>query len=266
MAALPPGVGLLHGGAAWRQLSAALLALASLAAAAAWLGYVPAQLLQAAAKRLAAAEPPVLAAAGLEGAAAAVQQQAAAAAAAAEGSGGGEDSDGLGGAALDWYRLDEKLQLFSSVLRLLTCNSIEQRGGTPGLPSAGGSGARSIGGQQEAPADLGLADSGSSTLVRQQALLLLQQQQDAGPLRSVRCVSWPHAVPLRLLARYPYQSSNCCRQPHTATRLSPLPALQGLAGHSVRRCQRDAATVAGTHSASGHGCHCRGCRGCSLPG
>lgn len=238
VAALPAGAGLLAGSAAqWRQLSTALLALSSVAAAAAWLGYVPEQLLEGAARKLRAADPAVLQAAGLAAAAAGVQQQAAAAAMAAaadgaaksnassaaggtgtdEGGGGGEASDGT---TVDWYCLGEKLQLYSSVLRLLTCSSIdqqqwEQQGGVGGaaglgLPApgqaaataadgAGDRGGEAAGstsgpftgeppgaGEQQAA---GLAaSSGAGGLARSQALLLLRQQQEqGGSLGSIRC-------------------------------------------------------------------------------
>ena len=64
-------------GVCWRQLSAVLMALTSVAAATVWLGYVPAALLEAAAQQLAAADPSVLRSAGLQAAAEAVAQQAA---------------------------------------------------------------------------------------------------------------------------------------------------------------------------------------------
>lgn len=242
MTALPPSAAAAVGGAAqWRQLTTALLTLSSLAAAATWLGYVPAQLLTAAAEKLGAAEPAVLQAAGLEAAAQAVQQQAAAAVMAR-----GEDSSSVGssgsspdaGTAVQWYCLEEKLQLYSSVLRLLTCAFIEpspearqqphetradaaaQRpAGTapePGTPatSVPDAGLRATLPASPALAEAaasvsdarpvgGLAAAGSAELARQQALALLRGQQAGRPLSSIRWafppVAQPSAAPCRTL-------------------------------------------------------------------
>ena len=181
MAALPPGAGLLGaGGAQWRQLAAALLALSSLAAVAGWLGYTPARLVQAAAQRLAAVDPAVLRAAGLQDVAAAVVQQAAAASAAS----GGEEEEEDDGTAVAWYCLEEKLQLYSSVLRLLTCASIQahmrQEAAALQLPALASRSTASIHGDELQPAGAALAGApaSSSALARQQAMAALQQKQE----------------------------------------------------------------------------------------
>lgn len=220
--ALPPGAAAALGGAAqWRQLAAALLALSSLAAASTWLGYVPAQLLTAAAQKLGTAEPAVLQAAGLGAAARAVQQQAAAAAAAAGedggSSGGGEES----GTAVQWYCLEEKLQLYCSVLRLLTCAFIEPSHQAEQQPYGSGADQAAVahdgataetaaaalspvaGSQAPLPPSPALAEAsasmpgarlagsrtagGSAELARHQALALLRRQQPGGPLGGIRC-------------------------------------------------------------------------------
>ena len=190
VAALPPGAGLSRAGAMqWRQLASTLLALSSVAAAAAWLGYVPGSLLQAAAKQLAAADQTVLQAAGLQAAAVALQRQAAAAA-----SGSSRDSEEEeeedGSSAVAWYCLEEKLQVYSSVLRLLSCSTIEQQqerrqqeAAALGLPLA--STASSDG--DDALAAAGGSGSGGA-VARQQALALLQQRHAEGePPGAVRC-------------------------------------------------------------------------------
>lgn len=178
VAALPPASGLLAAGPAqWRQLAAALLALSSVAAAAAWLGYVPVRLLQAAAAQVAATDAALLQTAGLQAAAATLQQQAAAAR-----SGGSQrtedDSDGSGEVA--WYCLEEKLQLYSSVLRLLCCATIEQQqqreqqqASASALPP---SLASTVGSGSEDALAAASSSSSSGDLVRQQARAFLQQQ------------------------------------------------------------------------------------------
>lgn len=197
--ALPPGAGMMaNGPAEWRHLATALLALATLAAAAAWLGYVPARLLAAAAACLAEVPPSVLQAAGLASGAAAVQQQAMAAAAAAavgEDDAEKEDGGGEGPEAVQWYCLAERLPLYSGVLRLLTCSSIEQQAEqqpaqAPGAAAAalalapGEASAAEAGTEQQQEPGGALAPNHSSSptgLARQQALAVLRQGSDGLP-------------------------------------------------------------------------------------
>lgn len=221
VSALPAAGGLLTGTTAqWRQLCSSLLALASVAAAAAWLGYVPEQLLGAAAARLRAAEPAVLQAAGLLPAAATVQQRAADVSAArrsaGEEPGGGEEGEG---AAIEWFCLAEKLQLYSSVLRLLSCDSIEQQqqpgapgGRVYGQPAAAAAAPAdgSVQSSAAAPQAHGLLASGAApgALTRSQALQVLQQegpQQDTalGGIRGWRATAAGARSGSQLLALAP---------------------------------------------------------------
>jgi hypothetical protein len=220
MAALPAGAGVLPGGQAaqWRQLSAALLALASVAAAAAWLGYVPEQLLHAAAAQLKAVDGAVLQAAGLQGASAALQQQASVVTAAAAAGATPEDErassdtaaseEGGDAEAVEWHCLEEKLHLYSSVLRLLTCSTIQQQqqqgassqpapGATPNpvfasTAAAAEAGAAAAASDSAAEGPGGLLapsedGSGARRLASQQLRLQQQARQQGSSLEGIRC-------------------------------------------------------------------------------
>lgn len=215
LATLPAGMGVLSSwqAAQWRQVTAALLALASVAAAAAWLGYVPEQLLNAAAAQLGAVDGSLLQAAGLQGAAATLQQQAAAVAAAAaaaaqpddalESSDIGASAEGGDAEAVEWHCLEEKLQLYSSVLRLLSCSTIQQQheGGAssqaapgtaassrvlPGTREASAAGAASDSIGQGSSGLLAASEEGSDARRLAAQQLRLQQQVQCGSLEAIR--------------------------------------------------------------------------------
>jgi hypothetical protein len=210
--------------AQWRQLTSALLALSSTEAAASWLGYVPELLLTTAFKQLQAADPVVLQAAGLQAAAAALQHQAAAAAgggadaapstrrkAASRNGDGGSSQDGFN-EAVQWYCLDEKLQLYSSVVRLLTCSCIEGQHGGPSAhrPPTQSSGAPAPSDPSSDPsltsdnvsaaAPPGSVSGSGHSRVRSNALQLLRQQQQRQEPGSasggIRCGTCMHACML----------------------------------------------------------------------
>jgi hypothetical protein len=204
LGALPACASMLSTTPQLRQLSETMLTLTSLAAAGAWLGYVPAQLLEAAGRQLAAVDAAVLQAAGLEAAAASVRQQAAAAGLVAGSSSSSLDASeeandsGSDGTAIVWYCLDEKLQLYSSVLRLLTCSSIEQQQEAPAAVAPAAvlelpAGSATLAESEQAAGGEALASSDSSGgLARSQALLLLQrqQQQQAGSALASSVRGW----------------------------------------------------------------------------
>ena len=208
VAAMPAGDAAVGGGGdgtlstvqRWRQLSTVLMALTSVAAATVWLGYAPAALLEAAAQQLAAADPSVLRAAGLQAAAEAVAQQAAMAAgsgdAAAEAADAGqargvqEDASMSSSSEVQWYCLEEKVQLYCSVLRLLTCATIEQQQPQQqeeqmGTAAAAATRTSGVAG----PSTLAVCSGGSlaADLARQQAALalVLEQQRQRQPSSSL---------------------------------------------------------------------------------
>ncbi|GAB4814318.1 hypothetical protein N2152v2_001364 [Parachlorella kessleri] len=195
----------------WRQVCTALVANASFAAAAAWLGYIPEELQAAVQQQYRGLDPATLAAAGIQpppslfspqgrGTGVTVTTEAPAAAAPAvegtarawfswkrrrqrkasssgtgnDGSSSGGSSSGEGGSvsrqtrleSFYWVGLDEKLPLYSSVLRLLRSNSIagqEEAGQHPGQSQRG-----QIALQVESCANVALAGDRQPSLGRQQ--------------------------------------------------------------------------------------------------